>query len=232
MVDQLEECRLAPLDVIEDDDQPLHGAGSLQGLPKGPGDLLCRCRCCGASQQRIDRVRRGAPLREHVELVDHFDHRAVRDPLPVGQAATADNRRLDRRNGLGHQTGLADAGLADDGQALAAILRQHASPGMPDQRDLAHSSHESRVVPPARRIAHAQEPESRTALGLALQLEWLDRLHLGRVAYEVVRRRSQKHFAGLRRLLQPGRDIDRVAGRQTLSRSRHHLAGHDADPRL
>ena len=87
-------------------------------------------------------------------------------------------------------------------------------------------------MPPLRRVAHAQEPVGGNRLGLALQLERLDRLDLGRVADERERRLPDQHLARLRRLLQPRRHVDRIAGRQPLLRPGHHLARHDADPPL
>jgi hypothetical protein len=87
-------------------------------------------------------------------------------------------------------------------------------------------------VPPLRRVANTQEPEGRHRLGLALQLERVNGIDLGRVSDERERRLSDQHLARLRCLLQPRRDVDRIAGRQPLLGPRHHLAGHDADPSL
>ena len=87
-------------------------------------------------------------------------------------------------------------------------------------------------MPPLRRVVHAQQPVGGNRLGLALQLERLDRLDLDRLAYERERRLPDQHLARLRRLLQPSGDVDRIAGREPLLRSRHHLARHDADPPL
>ncbi len=83
-----------------------------------------------------------------------------------------------------------------------------------------------------RRLAHAQEPKSRNGLGLALQLERLDRLDLGPVADERKRRLPDQHLARLGSLLQPRGHVDRVARHQTFFGAGHHLAGGEADPRL
>ena len=82
-----------------------------------------------------------------VELLQHLDDRPVRDPLAVGEAAAADDRRLDRRQGLGDEPRLADAGLADDRHELAALLGLHALPGLAEERELALASDEPRLVP-------------------------------------------------------------------------------------
>ena len=87
-------------------------------------------------------------------------------------------------------------------------------------------------MPPLRRVANAQEPVGGDRLGLALQLEGLDRLDLGRLADERERRLPDQHLARLRRLLESRRDVDSIAGRQPLLGPGHHLAGHDADPSL
>ena len=208
-------------------------AGSLlQRLAEGPGDLLRRRRRLALAEQRADRHRGGLLRGQQVELLQHLDHRPVRDPLAVGQAAAAHDHRLDRCQNLRGEPGLADTGVADDRHQLAALLGLHALPCFPDERELALASDEPRLVPALRRLAHAQEPVGGNRLGLALQLERLDRLDLGRVADECERRPSDQHLARLRRLLQPGRHVHRIARCQPLLRPRHHLARHDADPPL
>ena len=182
VLDQVEERLLAPLDVVEDDDQRPLRRSLLQRLAERPGDLLRRRRRLALAEQRADRHRGGLVRGQHVELLQHLDHRPVRDPLAVGEAAAADDRRLDRSQNLRGQPGLADAGIADDRDQLAALLGPHALPRFPDERELALTSDERRLVPPLRRVAHAQEPVGGNRLGLALQLERLDRLDLDRVA--------------------------------------------------
>ena len=76
---------------------------------------------------------------QQVELLQHLDDRPVGDPLAVGQAAAADDRRLDRARQLRGEPRLADAGIADDRDQLAALLgrtRSHAS--SQDRRARAH----------------------------------------------------------------------------------------------
>ena len=230
MLDQVEERLLAPLDVVEDDHQRPLGRSLLERLAERPGDLLGRRRRLRLAEQRADRRRGGLVRGQHVELLQHLDDRPVGDPLAVGEAAAADDRRLDRRQELRGEPRLADAGIADDRDQLAALLGPHALPRLPEQRELALTPDEPRLVPPLRRVAHAQQPVGGNRLGLALQLERLDRLDVDRVANERERRLPDQHLARLRRLLQPRRDVDRVAGREPLLRPGHHLAGLDADP--
>ena len=70
----------------------------------------------------------------------------------------------------------------------------------------------------------------RLALPFQLQQPLLANLHRRRDEPE--RLRAEQHLPRLRRLLQPRRDIDRVAGRQTLLGAGQHLPGVHADPAL
>ncbi len=67
-----------------------------------------------------------------------------------------------------------------------------------------------------RGVAHVDQPVGGHALGLALELERLDRLDLDLAPHEAVGDLADEHLVGRRRLLEPGGDVDRVAGRQAL----------------
>ncbi len=56
------------------------------------------------------------------------------------------------------EPGLADARVADDRDQLAALLGLHTLPGLPDERDLALTADEERLVATLRRLVHAHEP--------------------------------------------------------------------------
>ena len=188
MLDQVAERLLAPLDVVEHHHERPLRRSPFQRLAKGPGDLLRGCRSLALAEQRADRRCGGLVRRQHAELLQHLDDRPVRDPLPVGEAAAADHRRLDRCQELGGQPRLADAGIADDRDQLAALLGPPPLPCFSHEPELAPTSDEQRLVPTLLRLAHAQEPVGGNRLGLALQLERLDRRHLGRIANERERR--------------------------------------------
>ena len=120
---------------------------------------------------------------QRVELLQHLDDRPVGDPLPVGEAAAADDRRLDRGQRLRGEPRLADAGIADDRHQLAALLRAARAPT--PRRAARARARGRRTAPSCRRSGAsrtAQQPVRRHRLGLALQLERLDRLDLDRVA--------------------------------------------------
>ena len=93
MLDQVAKRLLAPLDVVEHDDERLFRGGMLQGLAKGPGDLLGRGRRVALAEQRADRRRGGFVRRKDIELLQHLDDGPVRDPLAVRKAAAADDPR-------------------------------------------------------------------------------------------------------------------------------------------
>ena len=96
MLDQVEERRLAPLDVVEHDHERPLLRRVLHGLAEGPRDLLGRSRRVALAEQRADRRRGGLVRGRHVELLQHLHDRPVRDPLAVGGTAAEDDRRLDR----------------------------------------------------------------------------------------------------------------------------------------
>ena len=119
VLDQIAERLLAPLDVVQNDDKRSLRRSLLQRLAKGPGDLLGRRRRLALAEQRADR-RRGVLVRgQLVELLQHLDDRPVRDPFAVGEAAAADDGRLDRGQELRGEPRLADTGVADDRHELA-----------------------------------------------------------------------------------------------------------------
>ncbi len=94
-------------------------------------------------------------------------------------------------------------------------------------RELVRSTHHRRVEAPwpLGVAPHADEAESRHALGLSLQLERLDLLHVDVVTYEPVRQVPEQDLLGARRLLQARRDVHGVPDHEPLARRR--VAGDD-----
>jgi hypothetical protein len=70
-----------------------------------------------------------------------------------------------------------------------------------------------------------EQAKGRDPLRLSLQLEGLDLLDLDRFSHESVRRRADQDLERRRGLLEPCRDVHRVAGDQSLPRRR--VAGDD-----
>ena len=104
VLDQVEERRLAPVDVVEDDDERPLARSRLEQLAERPGDLLAgrrrtsrspsRPRIAVAATARPPSSRVGRDLRQ---LLDDLDDRPVGDALAVGQAAAAQRRARRRR---------------------------------------------------------------------------------------------------------------------------------------
>ena len=108
-------------------------------------------------------------------------------------------------------------------RAVTASARASTRPRAPSSRPTSGGASANVGVGGA--AAHADEPVGGYRLGLALQLERLDLLDLDVVADEPVRQRAEKDLALAGRLLEAGRDVDRVAGDEPLARGR--VAGDD-----
>ena len=89
VLDQREERLLPPVEIVEDSDERRFLRLLLEKLAESPGDLVGRRRSLRGAEQRSDR--RGGRFvgRKRVQPLEHLDHRPVRDPLPVGEAAAA-----------------------------------------------------------------------------------------------------------------------------------------------
>ena len=83
-----------------------------------------------------------------------------------------------------------------------------------------------------RRLVNRREPVCCNRLGLALQLERLDRFDLDSAAYELESGLADQDLVGLGGVLQAGGHVHRIAGGEPLLCARDHLAGVHADPSL
>ena len=111
MLDQLEQGLLRPVDVLEDEDERLHGCEAFGPFAHGPRDLLLAALALhrleharGEAEQVGDRLvlatdlqlldgfRDGVVVRDPCRDLHHLGDRPVRDPLPVGQRATGEDR--------------------------------------------------------------------------------------------------------------------------------------------
>ena len=235
VLDQVQEGRLAPMHVLEDDDDRPLSRARLQQLAEGPGDLLGRAGRGLVAENRGERGRR-AVLGLGQQLLHDLGYGPVADPLAIGEAAAASHgRALQRAEKLLDQARLADARRAQDREQVAGALARDAGEGILEQPAVPHAAHHRRAVPPRHRgnlALDGEQPERRHRLGLTLGLDRRGGLDLDRVANEPVRLLAEEHLSRLRRLLEPGRDVDRVSGRQPLLGAGHHLAGVDAHPQL
>ena len=125
------------------------------------------------------------------------------------------------------------AGVADHRDELAALLGHGALPRLADEPQLALAADEARLraIAPAPR---APRPAGAPATGSALPFS-----SSGSTGSTSTAPRTSSSVAspistssGVGRLLQPGGDVDRVAGREPLLGAGHDLAGVHADPSL
>ena len=232
MLDEVKEVLLAPLDVVEDDNERPFHRGVLERLAECPGDLLRGRHHLRLAEQRADRDTSDPLRRRHVELLEYLDNRPVGDPLAVGQAAAADDGRLDRSQSLSDQPGLSDPGVSDHRYQLAALLGLYTPPRPPDDRELTLTADEPRFGAALWCLPHTEEPVGGNRPGLAFQLKRLQTFDLDRVADESERRCSNQHLARRRGLLQPRGHVDRVTGRETFLGPGYDLAAGQPDPGL
>ncbi len=108
VLDQVEERRLPPVDVVEDDHERQLRGGGLERLPHRPGGLRGRGRRIELAEEHRDRPLYPLVAARLAELLQDLDHRPVRDALAVGQAASAQHARVfDGRKELRDESRLA-----------------------------------------------------------------------------------------------------------------------------
>ena len=110
VLDELEERRLRPVDVVEDEDERPLARARLAELSEEPGELGRRRRRLGVERGE-DRVALVARPRE----IQHLAQRPVRDAVAVREAAAPERRdTLRAPRQLGGEPRLADSRRADD----------------------------------------------------------------------------------------------------------------------
>ena len=151
MLDQIEESRLRPVDVVEHDHDRCGGGRALEQLAQRPGNLLGGRDGGLVAEQHFDR-RGGRRIEVELsggwQLLQHLDHRPVRDPFPVRQAASAHHARAaDRADELGGQARLADAGRPEESEQLARAVRLGLAERLLEAPQLPLTAHELCVEP-------------------------------------------------------------------------------------
>ena len=149
-----------------------------------------------------------------------------RDALAVGQAAAVHHHHqgAGARDELAQQPRLADARLAQHRDHPPGAGRGRRADLIAQELQIVVATDE-RSRGRALAAGQGDQPEGRHPLGLALQLQRLDRLGLDRVADEQVCERAQERLHRRRRLLEPRRHVHGVTGRKPLVPGR--LVGHD-----
>ena len=112
------------------------GACSSSSLRNAQRDLLRRGALIGLAEQRAERRRRRRIGRERAQLLHHLDHRPVGDPVPVGEAAAANNPRVDRAERLRHEPRLPDARSPTIVTSSQRLLRRAPAPRLGQQLEL------------------------------------------------------------------------------------------------
>ena len=257
VLDQVQEGRLAPLDVVEHDRERTRLRDRLQEPSYGPEGLLGGAVVVGGTEELCERRARGAllavaqdradlplDLLRRVEVVKpcgllhDLTHREERDPLAVGETSTAEHGRLVSHGAqeLGDESRLADPRRAEHREQLARAVGHRGVERLPELRERPVAADHGGVEPPrdARDPGRdLDQPERRDRVRLALHHQRLDRLGGDRVANQPHRVAAEQDGARIRGLLEPRRDVHRVAGdeRLPLRVPGDDLAGVDADPR-
>ena len=232
MLDQVEEGLLSPVDVVEHTDERSALGLLLEQLAEGPGDLLGRRALVRLSEQGLERGRSIRIVGQDVQLLQDFDHRPVRDPFAVREAAAANEQGLEVVQELLGEARLADAGRTQHGEQLARAVSLSSGEGVAKGLQLALPPDHRRGVAPLRCSSGRYQPEGGDWIRFSLQREWRDGLSLDRVPHERERAFTDQDLAGRGRLLEARCDVDGVARREPLFTPGHDLARVDPDPRL
>ena len=145
-----------------------------RGAAESPGDLLRRASALLRRARPRERAA-GSRAPGRAELHDDLRHGPVGDPLAVGEAAAADDRRAEAGEELRGQARLADPGGAEQREQHAACARR------PPARHASPSSRSSRCAADERRVRagaaaspaidgrRAGTPSTRSALPFELE---------------------------------------------------------------
>src|SRR6266516_5358409 len=138
--EQLEQCRLRPVDVVDDGEQRATHGERLDERSHGRRYLARRGLTIGEAHERGDVLRQEVVAEEHLNLLERLRRRVVgvdpsrpaddignqpiRDSFAVGQTAALDHRRLapDLSGKLADQPRLAYTRLADERHKTATAL--------------------------------------------------------------------------------------------------------------
>ena len=173
VVDEVEERWLGPLEVVEDEDEwllschPLEDAAGLERdlVPVGPEVDL--------AGERLD-----------------LGERPVRDPLPVGQAATGEQRCVDAVLELSNEPRLPDPGGSEQRELVGNSLGDGMVVGALELGELVFPADQGRVESARdelRALDEPDEPERCDRFRLPLGVQWIGRLRLDCVSNEPVR---------------------------------------------
>ncbi len=226
VLDQLDEGRLRPLEVVEAHDQRPLARDVLEQPTDGPHRLFRRGRVVAYSDRRghlardplsvrfpCEQLVEPAPTQSSGGVANDVPQGPVCDPLAVGEAAANEHRRLVAYLGqeLLGQPGLADARGAENRHESRGLIPYRLLERGAQLRKLVLSP-DHRSVEAARECGSArdnpEQPPGPDWFALALQVERIERLCEHRVAHEPMGRVSDQDLAGARRRFEALRDDD------------------------
>ena len=235
VLEQREERRLGPLGVVEHGDEWAGVCQSREKRSDGPETLLnCSSRFqkprelgdrLGDSarifmrrEQRLQLrhcVIRTVALADATCLLNHLRKRPERDPLAIGKAAPAEDRRPLTETGeeLVSEPRLADPGCTDDRNEAAALLRD-ASLERPLELGKGVLAADEGSLQPRCWFRHRRDADQSVRgdrILLPFQPHRRHELGFDRPAHEPERRLPEQDLAWLGALLQTGRNVRRVA---------------------
>ena len=236
MLDEIEERLLRPVHVLEAEHERLRLGERRRPLLRGPGDLLpASAPRDGVEHPRgepeqvrdgvaraglpelLERLFRGVLGRDPRCVLDHLGQRPVGEPFSEGKRAPREHgRALEPREELADEPALADARIAEDRHELRPpvangprerVLQQvelllPADVGRNDAHGAADRTLGADHAPHLHALAHASEGGPNPGLG-----------HHA-AGGQAVRSRPDQDLARIGRLLEPGRDVQRLAGRE------------------
>jgi len=226
MFEQVEQSRLGPMDVLDDEGKRSLSGASLERFPDRPEDVLRRNR-----RERLRELVLGTPFAEYL------DQRPVRDALSVGKTAAGEHARAAREQGgqLAGKPRLPDPRRAEDGDEFALALRDRPVEGGVHQRQLLTTTDEWCVEPPlvgGCAFEDLHEAKGLDELGFPLERKRLDEVDLDRPPRETARLLADQDLARLRSLLEPRGNVDRISCRKPLLRAGDDLSCVDTGANL
>ena len=245
VLDQVEQRRLRPVDVVQRDDERPRHSERLEEPAERPGGLLGGARLVtradGAEDQPLCDVPTVDVRQERTEGRSEIGYRDVahdiregeiRDAVAVRNAASDNDARvlLERPQRLPRETRLADARWPDDGGEAARRLAHRDVECIAQVREFAAATDEGRRdrAGEGRHVrTQAEQPPGNERPALALRLDLTRLLRRDGFADQVVGRLAEEHLAGLGSLLESRGHVHGVAGRQLLVGDRltdDHLA--------
>ena len=255
VLDQVEERRLRPVDVLEEQDQRLHVCDAVHHLARGPGDLLwaplalegfhqsgrqpehVRDSLLGAAlAQLFERLLERVVVRDAGRSLHHLGERPVRDAFAVGKRSTHEHARsLHAVEELSRQAALSDTGLAVDREQMRAAVAEAALERVLEELELVLPADErsARAERPRRPVEHVDDAPCAQRPVDPLELERPGVLDDEGAGSEAVRRRPHEDLSRSCSLLQSRGEIHGLPGREgRLGAVDDDLARLDPDPRL